>query len=136
MGTNLKFVKATDINMIPRYLFEQVKPAEYDIDRLYEWAPTLLNNPMNLLGVFIDKEEAIKGVMWSSYNPISNKIQVHILSMDRAYQGGPICKEVAGILEKLKKKIGASGIVATTTRPKAIERKFGFSRSQSVIMEK
>ena len=134
-GTCLKFVKVKEINQIPRYLFEQVKPREFDIDKLYEWAPILLNNPMNLFGAFIDKEELVKGVMWSSFNPISNTITVHVISVDKAYHGKGILNEADGILNKFKKKLGADKIIAITNRPSAGKR-VGWTQSKSVIMEK
>ena len=105
MGTNLKFVKVNSIDCIPKYLFEQAKPLDFDIDRLYSWAPVLLNNPMNIIGGFLDKEENIKGVMIVSYNPIPNKLHVHCLSIDKEYYNKGIMKEVKGILNKLKKNI-------------------------------
>jgi len=135
MGTCLKFVKV-NINQIPRYLFEQVKPREFDVDKLYEWAPILLNNPMNLFGAFIDKEENVRGVMWSTFNPISSRIQVHILSVDREYYGKGILNEADGILNKFKKKLGAEKIVFQTTRPRVFERFLGCKKSKSVNMEK
>ena len=135
-GTCLKFVKVKDISQIPRYLFDQVKPRELDIDRLYEWAPVLFNNPINLLGAFIDKEEVVKGVMWCSYNPISNKIQVQVLSVDKHYYGMGILKEADGIVNKFKKKLGADKITFATTRPRSFERVLGYQKSHSTIMEK
>lgn len=136
MGTALKFVKVTDINVIPRYLFEQVKPREFDIDRLYQWAPVLFKNPLNLLGAFIDKEESVKGVMWSSYNPINNKLMVHVLSVDRGYQNKGILREVLGILKKLQRSTQAEAVIGLTSRPRAMERQMGCGRSNFVLMEK
>jgi hypothetical protein len=135
MGTALKFVKVKDILQIPRYLFEQVKPQEYNIDKLYEWGPVILKNPVNLVGAFIDKEEIVKGVMWSSFDPISNKILVHLLSVDKVYFKRGILQEAEGILNKFKKKLGANKISFMTSRPKAFEKIIG-ARKVKVIMEK
>ena len=74
---------------------------------------------MNLFGAFIDKEELVKGVMWSSFNPISNTITVHVISVDKAYHGKGILNEADGILNKFKKKLGADKIIA---RRKQIHR--------------
>lgn len=136
MGTNLRFVKVNDINLIPRRLFEQVKPREYDVDKLYEWAPVLFSNPLNLLGAFIDQDQSVQGVMWSSFNPISNAITCHILSVEKPYYGKGILTEADGILKKFKKKLGAAKIVFTTTRPRPFEKILGYSRSDTVTMEK
>lgn len=136
MSTALKFVKVKDISHIPRYLFEQVKPREFDVDRLYQFAPILFSNPLNLFGAFIDKSESVKGTMWTSYNPITNAITVHLLSVDREYFGKGIMREIDGILNKLKKKMGAGTVIGYTTRPRAIERSIGFKRSKITVMEK
>lgn len=107
---------------------------EYDIDKLYEWGPAIIRNPMNLVGAFIDKEESVKGVMWSSYDPVSNKIHVHLLSVDRAYYGKCILSETDGILNKFKKKLGAGKIDFLATRTRSFE-KLGY-RKTMVLMEK
>lgn len=135
-GTQLKFVKVEDINVVPRYLFEQVKPDVYDVEKLYEWAPVLLNNPMNLMGVFVDKKESVKGVMWCTFNPITDTINVNTLSIDRSYWGMGIIDEANGILDKFKKKLGASKIACVTSRPNALISKGGFNTSNLVLLER
>ena len=135
MGTCLKFVRVNDINLIPRYLFEQVKPLDFDIDELYKWAPVLMNNPMNVIGAFVDKFETVKGVMLCSYNPINRTITVNMLSVDPEYFGMGIVKEADGIVNKFKKKLGAQRIVIVTTRPMAIARA-GYKVASTVMMEK
>lgn len=135
MGTNLKFVRVRDINQIPRYLFEQVKPQEFNINALYEWAPVLFDNPLNLFGAFVDSDEIVQGVMWGSYNPISNALTVHVLSIDKKYFGRGILKEADGIVRKWQKKLNADRIMISTTRPRAFES-IGYRRSNLTLMEK
>ena len=135
MGTNLKFVKVLDINAVPKYLFEQVKPKDFDVDALYEWAPILLDNPLNLVGAFINAENAVKGVLWGSYNPVNNTIVVHVLSIDKEYYGRGILNEADGITKKWKRKMGAKRVSIITTRPRAMER-IGYKKSAAVMMEK
>lgn len=136
MGTNLKFVKIHSLDQVPRYLFDQIRDRDFDIDRLYKWAPVFLKNPVNLFGAFIDKSESVKGIMWTSFNPITNKLMVHILSIDREYQGKGILKEVDGILKKLMKNVDAEAVTGSTIRPMGFERTMGFKKSKTVIMEK
>lgn len=136
MGSNLKFVKIISLDQIPRYLFEQVRDRDFDVDRLYKWAPVLFKNPANLFGALLDHNEDIKGVLWTSFNPITNKLTVHMLSIDRKYFGKGILNEVNGILNKLKKNVGAESVIGMTSRPNAIERKMGFKRSKIIIMER
>ncbi len=135
MGTQLKYVKVKDLSIIPRHLFEQVKPREFDPDQLYAWGPIILQNPLNLFGAFIDKEMTIRGILWSSFNPLDQKLHVHILSVDKEYFGRGILKEAEGILKKNKKKLNAKGIRFSTSRPKAFEKYFGYKKTV-VIMEK
>lgn len=134
MGTALKFVRVRTIDQIPRHLFEQVKPREFDIDRLYEFAPVLLKNPLNLMGAFVTKEGEIKGVMWATFNVIANSIMVNVLSIAKEYFGRGIVREANGILRKQQKVLGATRVVFTTTRPRAFER-FGYRKSKRVVME-
>jgi len=135
-GTALRFVKVRDINQIPRYLLEQVKHIEYDIDRFYQWAPLLFNNPLNMFGAFIDKQEAVKGVLWCCYNPIGNEIVVHLLSVDKEYFGRGILSEADGIVNKLKKKMGAEKVSCVASRTSAFIKKFGFHLTGRVVLEK
>lgn len=121
-GTSLKFIKIKDINIIPRYLFEQIKPKELNIDRLYEWAPVFINTPFHIMGGLIDKEGEVKGVLWVSFNPVINCLTVHCLSIDKEYYGKGIMPEIRGILMKLKKNVGADSIQALTTRSNAIKK--------------
>ena len=134
-GTCLKFVRAKDINLIPRYLFEQVKPMDFDIDALYKWAPIIYDNPMNILGAFLDSENKVKGVMICSFNPVNQTIIVPLLSVDKEYYGKGILKEADGILNKFKRTLGAKKISIVTTRPHAME-KIGYAKSSVTMMEK
>lgn len=135
MGTNLKFVRLNNVTQIPRYLLAQVRPQDFNIDAFYKWAPVLFKNPLNLFGGFLDKDKIIKGIMWLSFNPITEKLTVHMISVDREYYNRGILKEADGILHKLKKKMNAISIIAQTTRPKALG-KIGYVKSKTVILEK
>jgi hypothetical protein len=134
-GTALKFVKLKTVSQIPRYLLEQVKPLEFDIDRFYDWAPLLIDNPLNLMGGFIDQDQEIKGIMWVSYNPMTNKLTVQVLSIDKKYYGMGIMNEIKGILNKLRKNVNAEKIDSLTTRGKALAKLMGAKESKFKIME-
>jgi hypothetical protein len=134
-GTCLKFVRVSDINLIPRHLFEKVKPMDFDVDELYKWAPVLLSNPLNILGAFLDKGEQVRGTMMCSYNPINKTISVYMLSVENQYYGRGILREADGIVHKMKKQMGAKKISIVTSRPRALE-KIGYNRSCVTMMEK
>lgn len=139
-GTNLRFILVSDFSLIPRRLVEQVKPRLLDPARLYQLGPMICKNPLTILGVFAPMDESaadfgqVKGFLWAGVNPLTHKIDVHILSVDRQYFGRGIVGEAKNILEKIRARHGLKGIVFKTTRPQAFE-KHGFKRSETVLME-
>lgn len=133
-GTGLKYVPA-GVNLIPRYLIEQIKGIDFDIDKFYQLAPVIEKNPFNFIGLFIDKGNKVQGFMWSTYNPLSDHLFVNMLSVEKEYQRLGIIKECIGICKKILKGIGSCGnISAKTTRPKAFS-KYGFKESKQVIVD-
>lgn len=134
MGTNLKFIPINDLNLIPRYLVDQIRDKECTTERFYEMAAVITSNPLGILGVFCDRDSEVKGFMWASINPISANLHCHLLSIDKEYQRLTIIKETTGILKKIQKLNKCKKIVFQTSRPKAME-KAGFKRSRHCMME-
>ena len=138
-GTGLRWIPQESFALIPRYLIEQIKPG-IKSEKLYQFDTMICQSPFNILGVFVpmnkDDEEYgnVKGFMWASINPLTGKIDVQMLSVDKKYFGRGIVGEAKNILEKIQTKHGLKGIVFKTTRPKAFE-KYGFKRSETVLME-
>ena len=139
-GTGLRFIPVNDFSLIPRGLVEQIKPREYNVERLYELGPEICRNPLNILGVFAPMDESapdhgvVKGFLWAGVNPLDEKIHVYALSLARDRQGRGIMNEARNILEKIRVGKGLKGITFSTTRPRAFE-KLGISRSPSILME-
>ena len=142
--SDLKFVRLTQPNqfgLIPRYLFEQVKGFDFNIDRLYQFGPILLASPLTFLYILADKKQlekgsAIpKGILWAEVNPFNEDINAHTFSIDRKYQGNGA---IAGVIEKLKEIIRTEKLVGKiigfTIHPKVFERA-GMKKSKKIIME-
>lgn len=87
---NLEFHRLTQpqmFNLIPRYLFEQNKESQFDIDRIYQFGPIVLMTPLAFVYALTDSEsKVIKGVMWAEVNVLENVIGVLVLSIDKEYQ--------------------------------------------------
>ncbi len=132
-------------NLIPRYLFEQVKGAEYKVDRLYQFGPLLLASPLTFFYVLVDKEsKKVKGVLWAEINPLDEQIKVHVFTVDKEYQQNMngdfshdsiALKTTLDFLRKLQKENNLdSKIEIVTLRPLAYE-KAGWKQSKKTLME-
>lgn len=149
----LKFVPIVDPNafaLIPKYLFEQIKGREWEVEKFYKWGPIFIRNPLNRVWVLTDIANIIKGVLWVTIDPVLEVMAVNVFSVDREYQelnGNPRNNPSASLLKakeqldkfriELKEKGGAElkeKILWTTSRPRAFE-KAGARRYHRVIME-
>ena len=140
-GTGLRWIPQTSFALIPRYLIEQVEPiGGVKPEKLYEFGPAICKSPFNILGVFVPMDERssdfgqAKGFLWATVNPLTEKIDVHMLSIDKEYRGRGIIKEAKNIIEKIISKSALRGIVFKTTRPEGFE-KVGFTKSDQIVME-
>jgi len=135
---DLKFVRTFGFDLIPRYLFEQVKEIdEATIDRIYKFGPLIGASPLTLLYVLVDEVNKIKGVLWAEVNLIDAIIFIRLLSVDKQYQSldGQLLTKAKDFLfnlktgPELKKEIHF-----LSTRPRAFE-KVGAQRCKRVRME-
>ena len=133
-GTGLRYTPITDVNLIPPYLLDQVEPKEWNTGRFYELGPMITNNPLTILGVFSDKEHLIRGVLWGTVNPLTEKMFIHVLSIDPEYQGRGIVKETTAILRKIQDKHNLKGIVFYTNQPEKFESA-GYEKTGEIAME-
>ena len=140
-GTGLRWIPQTSFELIPRYLIEQVKPiGGVKPEKLYQLGPAICKSPFNILGVFVPMDEKAedfghaKGFLWAMVNPLTEKIDVHMLSIDKEYQGRGIIKEAKNIIEKIIAKSALRGMTFRTVIPEAFE-KAGFVESEIKIME-
>lgn len=127
---NLEFLRIYDINLVPRYLFEQLEHREWDVDRVYK-ASTLINsNPCTMLWALMNDNHEIKGVLWCNLNYLTDVIDCYVLSIDKEYQGqGKYILKTVELLKPFKKKIKC-----ITAMPEIFE-KLGYKRTKYIYME-
>ena len=140
-GTGLRWIPQDTFDLIPRYLIEQVEPiGGVKPEKLYEFGPAICKSPFNTLGVFVPMDERssdfgqAKGFLWATVNPLTEKIDVHMLSIDKEYRGRGIIKEAKNIIEKIISKSALRGMTFRTVIPEAF-KKAGFVESEIKIME-
>lgn len=137
--SDLKFVRLTQpeqFSLVPRYLFEQVKGADFKIDRFYQFGPMLLASPLTFFYALADKETSlIKGILWAEINPLSENLVIHILSVNKEYQGNGTLDKALDFVKTIQEKENLQKIQITTICPKTYERKHGWHKSKKRIME-
>ncbi|KKN24782.1 hypothetical protein LCGC14_0891460 [marine sediment metagenome] len=137
---NLEFIRLTDpglFSLIPPELFEQAKGSNFKIDKLYEFGPLLLASPFTFFYAMTDPEShKIKGIFWAEISPLTEHLAVHALSISKDAQKNGNLKEMVEFTENLAKEQGLTKIQMLTRRPEVYEKKFGFKKSEKIIMEK
>jgi len=132
----LKFIRIFDFNLIPPSLVDQVKPKEYETERLFQLGPHLVSSPFTLLFVLADKDHVIQGFLWAMLNALDQNLYGQVLSVSREYQDlkGTLLKQAVNHLVSLKKQIPFRKLYWITTRSEAFE-KHGFKKSDRIMME-
>jgi ABC-type nitrate/sulfonate/bicarbonate transport system permease component len=88
--------------LIPRYLFEQIKGRDWEVENIYKFGPLFVSNPLNRVWVLL-KNNTIKGVLWITIDPVVEIIAVNVLSVDREYQrlNGSLRSNPSGIFKRV-----------------------------------
>jgi hypothetical protein len=142
--SDLKFVRLTQpeqFSLVPRMLFEQVKGAEFKIDRLYQFGPMLLASPLTFFYVLAEKEQLekgtapVKGLLWAEINPLNENLVVHTFSVDKEYQGNGTLNDALDFVRTIQEKENLQKIQIITVHPKVYEKKHGWCESKKKIME-
>jgi len=132
---SLKFIRIYDLKLIPKYLFEQVKPQNFDLNEVYAMAPNFESDPFTLLYVLADEGHKIKGFLWCHINTVFKTIDVEVFTVDKEYQDrGKIIQKAREFMTPVKEKIGFKAFRIKTNRPKAFSHA-GFKQTGEVIME-
>ena len=147
----LNFVRLTHAcyaDLVPRSLIDQAKDKNFTTERFFTLLPFLLADETNIIGLFVNKENIVKGFLYTKINIFNGQFAAVILSMDKEYQGSggkiseyatevirsiPKMPEVKNMLKKLKLEL-LPMIQASTTHPEVYERR-GWKRTRSVTME-
>jgi len=147
MSTNLdelRWVRAFSPDLIPKYLVEQVRDRDYEVEDFYKYQQ--LNclvqgkegsqlNPFNHLYVLANEDNVVKGFLWFVIDPLSKDVIINTFSMDKSYwmKGGAV-RKLADHVKDLQKKLKLKKVYWLTNYPRHSER-HGFKRSRSVLME-
>ena len=141
---DLKFVRLTrpeQFSLVPRYLFEQVKGGDFNIDRLLQFGPMLLASPLTYFYILAEKEQLekgyapAKGLLWAEVNPFNENVHAHLFSIDKEYQHDGAMSGAIKKLKEIREKENLTGkLTSETNRPKAVE-KAGWQKSKIIYME-
>lgn len=134
MTNPLRVVRIHSFRLIPRRLFESIKARAWSIDLLMERGAELAASPKCLLYAWADEQYEVHGVLFATFDDLTNSINGHVLSFDPEYQDGSAIPAALAILKKAQRQFRAKKITMATTRPKAMER-YGFKRSPWTRME-
>lgn len=140
----LKWVRAFSPDIIPKYLVEQIKHRDYEIDDFYKYHSVncLVEdnniqklNPFNHLYVLIDEEKKVKGMLWFVIDPLTKDIIINNYSIDPEYWfKGKAVKKLVDFMKEMLNKLNLTKIYWMTNYPKHSER-YGFKPSKCVLME-
>ena len=135
---DLRFVRINQpdlMNFIPRELFEQVKDHTFNIDKIYELAPTFISNPLVRFYALVDEASKVKGILWAFINLLLESIQINVLSIDKEYQFDNALEKTLEFIKSWQGKDENLKIEFITTRPLSY-KKIGYKESKRKIMEK
>jgi hypothetical protein len=140
----LRWVRLFTPIHIPKYLIEQVRDRDYDIDEFYRYqetaclrqtseGPTL--NPFSHLYALVDPDHVVKGFLWFVVDPLTKDLAVQTFSIDKEYWiKGKAVSKLSSHIKDIRRKGKLNKIYWVTNYPKHSER-HGFKRSKGVLME-
>ena len=141
---SLRFVRIFTPMHIPKYLVEQVRDREYNVDDFYKYQEVncvsksvngFTLNPLNHLYVLVDENNNTKGFLWFTIDALSKHIFIHTFSVDKEYWfKGKTVKKLADFVKDIQQKASLKKIYWCTNFPKHSQR-HGFKRSSGILME-
>ena len=133
--SNLKIIPAPDPRLIPKYLVEQVKERDWQIDQFYTYQLKAQSDKANILLTIVDERHFIVGFVWLTLDGFSQVCFVNTVSIDKKHQGQrSLLKKIEKYIKELTKKLGFSKIIIVTKRTKVLQR-YGFAESRNKILE-
>lgn len=140
----LRWVRLFTPIHIPKYLVEQVRDRDYEVDEFYFYlegscirqtpeGPTL--NPFSHLYVLVDPDHVVKGFLWFVVDPLTKDVVIQTFSIDKEYWfKGKAVSKLSSHIKDIRRKGKLNKIYWITNYPKHSER-HGFKRSKGVLME-
>ncbi|HNC88742.1 MAG TPA: hypothetical protein PL000_07310 [Anaerolineales bacterium] len=140
----LRWVRAFSPDVIPKYLIEQIKKRDFEVDDflryhkvacMRETQDGFTLNPLSQLWVLANPDNLVKGVLWFVVDPLCKAIVIQTYSVDPEYwkDGGAMEKCVSHVKD-IYRKTGMKKIYWITDYPKHNKR-HGFHPSKSILME-
>lgn len=140
----LRFIRIFTPVHIPKYLIEQVRDRDYDVDAWFKYQESICVNvspegtrlnPLSMLYVIADEDNKVVGMLWCEVEVLESKLIVQTFSMDKSYWlKGRAVEIVSKKIKEIIKEFNLKKIIWCTNYPKHSER-YGFKRSKSVLME-
>ncbi len=140
----LKFIRIFDPVHIPKFLIEQIKDRDYEVEQFYEFQSRvcLLHsdgssrlNPYNLLYLIITDDNDSVGMLWCVVAPLSEDLVIQTFSMHKDYWcQGKAVKLLEEKVREIKDGCKLNKVFWITRYPRHSE-KYGWKRSKGVLME-
>jgi len=142
--SNLRFIRVFTPVHIPKYLVEQIKGRDYEVDDWYKYQEVVCMrdtpngpqlNPLSMLYVLADEGNKVVGMLWCDVEPLSKTLVVEMFSIDKEYwHKGKAAMLVADKVREIGKECKLKKVVWVTRGPKHSEY-YGFKKAKESIME-
>ena len=140
----LRWIRSTSPELIPKYLVEQVKHKDYTVEDFMTYQKNIcfmqtkdgpMLNPFSHLYYLANDENLIKGILWFCVDPLSKDIIIQTYSVDKEYtKGGGAVDKLTSLIKDIAFKANLNKIYWITNYPRHSQR-HGFRKSKSVLME-
>lgn len=133
-NTKLKAVRIMDVCLIPRHLVDQIKLRDWPTERFYTLSGAIAG--AGLVYAWVDEKSLVRGFLWANVSPLDMNLHVHLMSVDKEYQGKGVLKDGVDLCRAIATALKLNGIVAWTRGVNAF-RKLGFTPTgeQKCVME-
>lgn len=142
--SELRFIRIFTPSHIPKYLVEQIKGRDYDVDDWYKYQELMCMrdtpqgpqlNPLSMLYVIADEGNKVVGMLWCDVEPLSKTLVIEMFSIDSEYwYKGKAAFLVADKVKEIGKECKLKKVVWVTRGPKHSEY-YGFKKAKESIME-
>ena len=140
----LRWIRSTSPELIPRYLVEQIKHKDFSVDDFMKYQKNLtfvstqdgvMLNPFSHLYYLANPENMIKGILWFCVDPLTKDVIIQTYSVDKEYSktGGAV-EKLTTLIKDIVIKGNLKKIYWITNHPRHSQR-HGFKKSRSVLME-
>lgn len=141
---DLRWIRSFSPDVIPKYLVDQVKHADYTTEDFYKYQHLncmiagkdgMKLNPFNHLYVLADTGNLVKGFAWIVLDPLSKDMVINTYSIDKEYWNkGKAVKKLSDHVKNIMKELNIDKVYWITKAPKHSEH-YGFKRSKHTLME-